>query len=190
MPWPKTPRMVETHPQRDQILEDLLAGKSLASISRQYGISSSALCRYRSKVVAPKLAEVSKLASVAKTLQSVADSPQHEYSISVPNIEPIRATSAVLAADPFIRAIDRINSDRARIKGKAEADDKYSDWASLDRNDLSALELAAKLSGRLDSGAREQLQVAIVINGLPPASADADVIDLEPIEDDMVEIGR
>ena len=77
-------------------------------------------------------------------LQQVAQSAV-DQTVAVNNL-----TRAQLQSDPFITRIEQLRSDRERIKQATEDAKDFKAWSSLDRNDLTELELHARLAGRLD----------------------------------------
>lgn len=103
----------------------------------------------RAELVSPE-ARATVAATVASALQReglLIPQAKRNQTIAIAKA----ATEAALSADPFIAHVSKGNARRERWMDKAETDEDYRALAALDRNDISALELHARLANRLDS---------------------------------------
>ncbi len=137
--------ILESHPQRQKIINALVAGSTLAQIVAWAvpKVTESAICRWRQKISRESASTIQS----AQDILSTKDSPSDELLGGIAT----RVAMAV-AVDPFLLAVQELRQDRARIKGKAEDTGDLRTWVAADRNDLTSLELHAKLAGRLDAG--------------------------------------
>lgn len=166
---------IDAHPERKKLLDMLLSGVSCREVARVAGLSHTAVANYKRKVVKPAMLTAVKL----RTSQEVQPESVQQAR------ETGELTRAVIAADPILARVAAIDADRARIKAAAEGKEDYRAWSALDRNDLSAIELHAKLTGRLVEHQAPTTQVVIVVPDRsqaqqPAAADDLEVIDLGP----------
>jgi hypothetical protein len=163
------------------VVDGLLAGKSLRELGKLAGVSHTVVRRYKRTVVAPAL-----LAS-RKVIESQAVTQPITQQIS----ETAALTRALSVGDPIISRLQKRSEERAEVLDAARKDGEYGAYASLDRNELSTIELEARLAGRLDSGSKTQVNV-MVFSGMPPDWAGSmgdnrsqggqdDVIDIESV---------
>ena len=148
---------LESHPQRDRIVDAIVAGRSLNEIVKwaSPAVTAMALSRYKRKALAVTQRHISQ----AQTAILNNDNGLTEVDAKA----VMRATLAA-SVDPFIaRALAQ---DRRRaswmddLEQQPEAVD-YRTLAALDRNDIAAQEYHAKLAGRLQD-ASSTTQVMIV----------------------------
>ena len=168
---------LESHPQRQRIINAILAGSSLRQIAAwaEPKVTESAICRWKQKAAA----------TFRNTRAEIADAVTNSLAYNdantpiAPNSEVIRAATQaalVAASDPFLLAAEKQAKRRSRWMDEIETAGDYSDngpdyatLAKLDRNDQTGLELHARLAGRLDTGTHNTVNVAIVC----PTQADA-----------------
>jgi hypothetical protein len=166
---------------KQQVVDAILAGKSLRQVASLAGVSHVTVKDYRDKVVAPAV----------EAARQIQQSKSVATNLSIRATETAALTQTLAAADPIIAEIQRIRSERLEVQSEARADGEYGAWASMDRNNLSAIELEARLAGRLDSGSKTQVNV-MVFSGMPPDWATGhgdnrsqgsqdDVIDIESV---------
>jgi hypothetical protein len=139
------PSVIDKLPEADRkkVIDALLAQKPLRDIAKAAGCSHTAVQNYRDRVLRPALETARKVNAIT----AVANSPIDAES------DAQRLTRARLATDPFVERVQVLENERARVKGLAEAAGDLRTWAALDRNDITALELHARLERRLDGGA-------------------------------------
>lgn len=137
---------IDRHPQREQIIRDILANKPYRDISAtlQPPIHYTTLQRYARSVIRPTMEGAQVL---AKSLQALAKNGM-ETPVA---LDPQHATQVALAADPFIARVEQLRAERAEVKQQARSGGDLRTFAALDRNDLTELELHARLANRLDS---------------------------------------
>lgn len=171
----------KTHPLRERIDEALLSGMHYRAVSNaewlKPKLSTTSIFNYWKKVIQPRLGANTNIVKALRDgglLNGTAS--VHAVGTALQSV-----TQAQLAADPYISRMAQQDSERLRIKGLAEAKEDYRTWAALDKNDLSATELHARLTGRLDSSAGTTTNNVMVFmpSGQIPT---AEVIDVQPIE--------
>jgi hypothetical protein len=157
---------VEQHPQFQQILDWIAAGKDCESIAGklQPPLHSTTIWRYkRNKLQAAMqgpASVISDLAAKGLLRQDIQPAQALQAAVS--------AGAAALAADPLI---SRIQQHRAIVDAKiSEAGAQGA--ASLISADLKGLELEARLTGRLDSTAGAQ-SLTVVCGDIHVHQADA-----------------
>jgi hypothetical protein len=154
--------VIDSHPQRQKIIDAMLNGRTLRDIASSVSpaVSVAALHRYRSGKVAPAL----KNAAFATKVLSGTDLVDPKHGVSPELEKVVSETSAALAADPFISRVLELRGDRQKVKDLALAGEKpdLKAWVSADRNDLTELELHARLAGRLDSAPKTVNNIAFV----------------------------
>jgi hypothetical protein len=162
---------IETHPQRQKIIDAIISGQGCDTIARNAKprLNKVTVWRYAKNVVKPAL---EKAAAGAKVL-AAADLQLPPPNGITENQGAIDATRAVIAADPILSRMEQRRLDRERLLKTAEDSADLRGWAAIDRNDISATELEARLTGRLDSQPTGG-QVAVVVlpvAGLPGPAA-------------------
>jgi hypothetical protein len=181
---------IDTHPQRDKILEALLNNESPQSIAKWINppINHTSIWRYRRNRIEPKLKQA---AETAKTLQQNALLAARA-SVAVPDDVIRDAAYASVAADPIM----------SRVLAKYQRyDDMYAKtvdpqgFSSIDRAETQALTLHANLTGRLQQAGPSTV-VQIVFGQFPQNPnenacnrdatdctdvAPGDVIDISPV---------
>lgn len=159
------------HPQRQEIETDLLKGESCVSIAKKYGLSSSAVDRYRRKVLSSqlKLADIKNIDDIMarlnnyldlaeqgmESLQEMLDDPDRPGLLSfVPHVKDIEVIYLAEEDDKVVKKktslqelLDRVNErytvQEMKYSGKdpRELLAKYMEIAS------KQLELLAKAKG-------------------------------------------
>jgi hypothetical protein len=169
---------IETHPQRNQIVEGLLSGRSYREIGESVTprVSAMALHRYKAKRIGPTLDGAGVL---SKALQTLAQANGQD---AVP-LDPKAVTQAALLADPLLARIARHQQTIDGSILEAQADKDGRTIASLIGTDLKGLELHARLTGRLESqqGPSVAIQIVCPAQGNAPtvtASDDGVTIDI------------
>lgn len=61
--------VIDRHPKRDEIIDALLAGKSLRQVGQMAGISATAVQHYKNNILMPSLEKAGKLAKIEKITQ-------------------------------------------------------------------------------------------------------------------------
>jgi hypothetical protein len=164
---------IEGHPEHRKIIDAILAGKPVRVIAASVTppVSYMAVQRYRSKVVAPALANSATLSKVL-----TAQGFNAVETLSTPNVTDV--TRAALQADPILQ---RIAAHRQTVDSKI-IEAQPAGAAALISADLRGLELEARLTGRLDSAApTTQINIVgpITIDQRHlPADYSGEVIDL------------
>jgi hypothetical protein len=162
---------IETHPQRQKIIDAIISGQGCDTIARNAKprLNKVTVWRYAKNVVKPAL---EKAAAGAKVL-AAADLQLPPPNGITENQGAIDATRAVIAADPFVSRIQKQYDhldEGYRLAREARDPRAIAAVASADSR---ANELHAKLEGRLDSQPTGS-QVAVVVlpvAGLPGPAA-------------------
>jgi hypothetical protein len=154
-----TPRqrlsIVERHPQYDEIIRAMAANETDSSIGARIKpqLDRTTLWRFRKDKLQERLQRAAQgPATVVQALQEqglLRDTGDISRAVKA----VVAATSAVCGADPFVARIEAGYAARSRIKDLAEQKGDLKAWAAVDRNDITALELHARLERRLDAGA-------------------------------------
>jgi transcriptional regulator with XRE-family HTH domain len=170
-PAGRQPPVIETLPplQKKKVLDAILAGQSLRKVAKLAGVSHTVIADYKRRVVYPALKTAAKIQEVQGIPETGGEIIQESANL----------TRAVIAADPILSRMEQRRLDRERLLKTAEDSADLRGWAAIDRNDISATELEARLTGRLDSQPTGG-QVAVVVlpvAGLPgPAAPVAQVL--------------
>lgn len=159
---------VETHPQRQEIIDCLLAGESGKKIAERLNpkLSHVSIYKFRNQVIKPRLQAARNAA------KQLSQNPEAIAAVtSAVNTRVL--TEALEAAKPLI---SRIAQHRATVDARIEnASDKVV--AGLISADLKGLELEARLTGLLDGGAHVSVNNVAVL--LSPKCEDAEQIAIE-----------
>jgi hypothetical protein len=179
---------VETHPQRQDILNWLDAGEDAAAIARKLRpkLHSTTIWRYQRK-------ERSRALDAAKIPSSVVSALEQRGLLKdgaeVSQIAQVIANAAEtqLAADPYLaRIAEHRKTIDASLKDASTAKDGRT-VAALVGVDLKGLELDARLTNRLDSAAAGNQTIVIVT---PAVSIQAQPSGPEPMVIDVTPSGR
>jgi hypothetical protein len=154
---------------KKQVIDAMLAGMPSREVSRLIQanggpyVSHVAVSGYRKEVLRPAIQTATKLQQLDRVPHDSAGMIQQTAEV----------TRAVIAADPILSRMEQRRLDRERLLKTAEDSADLRGWAAIDRNDISATELEARLTGRLDSQPTGG-QVAVVVlpvAGLPGPAA-------------------
>lgn len=149
----RRPSPVEDHPEFPEIVRALADGLSTYQVSERWKISQSTVSRYRAKRLDPAILEAIRRKNrgqinPAKPTTSELIAPEAEGAIAA-GME--RATRRDLPGD---MVLDRMTSKLSRygkwFSGAEKARD-FKSLAALDGAESRAIELFARLTGRLDS---------------------------------------
>lgn len=168
---------LESHRQRQQIIDALVADTPYRQISAWTDppVTIATLSRYKQHAVA-----VTREAVIAAK-RAIANSDNGLDGVST---QAVTKAVMTVAADPFLSAVADLKADRARIKGKAEDAGDLRTWVAADRNDLTALELHARLANRLDT----QAPATNIMIVCPAGAQTAPAVAIEP-DDVVIDIG-
>lgn len=146
-------------------------------------VSQAAICRFKLSVSRKTQAAVAK----AKTAIAYRD-----MGLDADSAQAVARAALTVATDPFLFAVEQLRIDRQRIKGKAETADDLRAWVAADRNDLTALELHARLAGRLDAAPTGERNTFVLVPIAVPCLAQpaAPAIDAEWREVTPDEVGN
>jgi hypothetical protein len=153
---------VEGHPHKEKIVEMILANVSLRKIADIVTppLSIMALHRYKQKILKPAIVNA---ANLSKVLSRQGIDPKEVLTSPESCATVTEAVQAAVKADPFLTHVQKSLERRERWMQQAEEKNDFRAMAALDRNDISALELHARLAGRLDSAAGGQISINISV---------------------------
>jgi hypothetical protein len=149
------PFAVDAHRDRKLIIDALVAGRSACSVAKAFGISPSAVNRYRTLVILPAIA------------QSQPSPDQHPIPAPFTHLSTIPSSTPAPTKIPDSTAIASQREDltrtspvRSRLeslwsrtdRGLDKLEDKPSDLAPLINAGTRQVELLAKLTGELQAG--------------------------------------
>lgn len=113
---------IEDHPQRDEIEKALYSGGTYREISNKYGVSKSAIERYKREKV-PKAVQVAKQTAVAETGQSILDEVRKLRSVCdkiiTETMESGRQHITIQAIDKFAKLLEL----QAKLEGQLSEGD-------------------------------------------------------------------
>lgn len=174
---------VDNHPQRQQIIDRLLAGEGCRKIATSVipPLSHTAVYNYRNCKLSPAL---NGAVGLAKSLQSLqhgmtpsAESQQREVMQVASQV-----ASLAMAADPLL---SRIGRRQEQIDNAIAQASDGKEVAALVNADYRGIELHAKLTGRLES-AQNVTNIMVVCSAgqAPPAEPEyeGETIDLRPVK--------
>lgn len=157
---------VEKHPQRQQIIDDIISGKPLVQIAAKLDppLHFATISRYRTKVLGVATRKMHGKSATTKALK--------EFGQAVASEDGENDVKKALR-DELQMSCKRLNERRERWIQDAERVAVYDDsgaavgskmdhraLSSYDRNDLSSIELQAKLAGILQETANHVQIVA------------------------------
>ena len=165
------PNLIDTHPERKEIIAAILAKTPIPQIAAKYGVSDYALYRYKQKDLPDSVLK----ATAALVGRQLSKQRQEEAK----------------DLDPFIDTALRLQNRLEKIADKAESD---SDWKATVMSLREARETnkyQAELAGRLNApGSGSDPKVIIIpMIGMPPVAAqpiqaqDVEFRSLGPTED-------
>jgi hypothetical protein len=137
---------LESHPQRQKIIDDLVSGKTYRQVARQTDppISTAAISRFASRI------KRDTAASIRAAKNAIA---HNDMGLGADVNQAVTRAAALVASDPFLSRAIKSDARRERWMKSAESEADYRALAALDRNDLSAQEYQARLTGRLEAPA-------------------------------------
>jgi uncharacterized protein YdcH (DUF465 family) len=148
------------HPQRERIIEALVAGESSYSVAQwcKPTVHPTTIWRFRRNCIAPKLSQVEQF---AKSLQdNILQSANGNATVNPAVIQ--NAVSALAVADPLLNRVNRKYERYDDMIAKAQKANDFGGFSAVDRAETQALRLHAELTGRLQS-AQPTTLVQIVI---------------------------
>lgn len=157
---------IESHPQRQKIIDALVQGQTLHQIAAwaEPKVTESAICRWRRKITL----QTANAIDHAKALIANSDSSNSALTNQAAN-----RAAMIAATDPFLSRVLELRRERAEVKGEARSEGDLRAFAALDRNDLSELELEARLTGRLEGPAAGTTTIYITMAAAPPSATPA-----------------
>jgi hypothetical protein len=173
---------IDKHPQKQRIIDGLLAGESLRKIAASVtpSVSHVVIQRYRKSVVAPALNNASVLTRVLHQ-NGLLDPVEGEAPEAV---QAKQLTSLALTSDPILARIAKHQATLDDSIIDARADKDARGVASLVGTDLKGLELHCRLTGRLDASTGPTVAIQIVCPaGSEPRISSEDggvVLDITP----------
>lgn len=165
--------LVDRHPQRQQIREDILSGKSLRSVAATLNppLHHATLARYRIQLLGVASKNMRGSNDKALEIRAIADSHRDSDGISALQ-ERVRTELQQVAEAQEERRLRWIsNAEQQTEDGQLN----HRALSSHDRNLLASLELRAKLAGVLNDGTQTNtnVQVCVMMPGGTTSSTDA-----------------
>jgi hypothetical protein len=148
------PNLIDTHPDRREIIAAILAKTPIPQIAAKYGVSDYAIYRYKNK----DMPESVRRAAQALVGRQLSKQRQEEMK----------------DLDPFIDTAIRYQKRFEKIADKAENGSDYKAAVMSLREGLGANEYHARLAGRLDTAPTVNHNTIVVMpSSLAPAAAPA-----------------
>lgn len=170
---------VEKHPQRQEIIDGILAGNTLQHIARklQPKLHNSTLCRYRQVLLKSATRTMSARGATASVLKDLAQSAGGQ-SVSPDGLREQLQGSIVKTEQRLDRWIAAAESETDPETGEARFNHRALGLHT--RNGLSAIELRAKLAGLLQDSANVSvsLNIGIVAGNSDPLEHLPEAIDI------------
>lgn len=162
---------------RQKIDTALEMGQSLRAVAEIAGCSHTVIDDYKRNIFIPARETAAKLLASQPTASDITAQASSSVAIA-------EATGAVIAADPYLTRMRAREVARQRVLDAAEDREDFRAWSALDRNDLSAIELEARLTGRLDSHppAAGTTTVILMPIGSMPAAPQPQQIEAQDVE--------
>jgi hypothetical protein len=173
---------VEDHPQRQAIIDALLAGESIRTVASRCvpPVSPASVQRYRAKVLKPamriaraKLQQVQQLGSNAQSpveLSRLQADLNHRANHAAQRIEN--------AAGPLLDRLAKKAHRREEWFTIARAKQDTRGFAALDSVDSRDIELEAKLTGAIQTGESININVLVAV---PAASTPKPMQSSQPV---------
>lgn len=165
----------ESHPQRQKIIDMLLAGHSLklVSLSINPKLSRMSILRFKRTIVVPALKRAASVTAPVVSVTPVTSNADQNDLVT-------REASADLRLSPAVALAQKRFSMFDRTIPIAEQDKDFRGLASLANAERGSIELFARLTGELrDEGRDLNIQVNLVIpqgHEIPQKSLDSGVI--------------
>jgi hypothetical protein len=178
---------VDTHPQRDAIIRDMLEGKPMASIAHwvKPPVSRATLSRYRLKVLATAIEPLRSRGAISRSIKDVGS----VMGLSG-DVDAGRANVVEQARTSITKTLEGLSTRRFGwmsdaeekplldalgmpiiINGKPLTNLDHRALAAHDRNTISALDLQAKIAGAYAEGTTNVSVTNVV---MIPAGRDPD----------------
>ncbi len=171
--------VLDTHPDREKLVEAILAGESLREVARRANVSHTAVQNYVRRVVRPAVR--SPRAAVNLLKERPESSVSIEQVRQTVNIAKDAASQSAIV--PVMEKIARREARREALLSDAAESKDFRGYASLDSCEYRDLELECRLRGLLDSGPTHQTNIMIVCAGADEQPAETGfAIDLQPAD--------
>jgi hypothetical protein len=169
---------VEKHPQRQEIIDGILAGKQLTLIAKglQPRLHFTTIGRYRQVLLKGVTASMHGKGATSSALKELAES-SGSHSTPSESLREQLQRSIVRTETRLDRWIQAAESETDPETGETRFNHRALGLHT--RNGLSAIELRAKLAGLLQESANVSMQLAIGIMVGTRESEPAEVIDIE-----------
>ncbi len=175
---------VESHPQKQEIIDSLLSGKTLKQIAVTLSppLSVMALCRYRKAIIRPTLQKAVAVTTINRRLVANTKTMQAHGLADIPDE---LATSAVRETSELLRNAPLVEPYLSRIRKHQETIDEAVDFAcqnedprtvaALLATDYKGMEFHARLCGVSLDGAQApagaNINLAVMVS-VPRATVD------------------
>lgn len=154
--------IIDKHPQKQQIIDAILARKSLRDIAATTNppVSFHAIQRYKNGIVIPALKIAPKIMEERNLLEK-----RQKYVTEL--TATAEATKAVMRADPILEGIKRRRELSSDLIEKAAALNNFNAFATVCNATNATDRLEAELTGRLaqPAGGTTVNQLVVVIPG-------------------------
>lgn len=150
---------VDTHPQREKIIQALLDNEPPKKIAKWVNppISHVSIWRYRTRKVKPVLERAVKTAKLLQT----ANVPLKDDKPTDTGIAAIDLARDALTDDPLLSRVLMKYRRYDRWFDEAERQNNFAALANIDRAETGALTLHGNLSGRLQAPNGSAIQIVI-----------------------------
>lgn len=171
----------EKHPQRQEIIDAILAGEALRSIAKRVvpPMNHTTLSRFKLQILTPAVSTLRGTSSKYSELQGLALATGMKQT----RLDPASAVDLMVKQSVHASIDKRIQRREAWIKSawNGGTDPDHRALSAHDRNEFTDLELTARLAGLLQTGAPGETTVNIAV--MVPAAA-------EVPEARVIEIGK
>ena len=161
--------VIDSHPQRKEIIDAILAGGTLRGVADRFGVSGMAIHRFKKNVIAPAILRTplspNVLGNRPDALQAVAD---------VQASRNVAQEEARLA--PIIERLRKREARREALLSEAAEAKDFRGFASLDTCEHRDIELECRLAGLLDgpsTGSTTINQTVVLIPAMPDMQSQA-----------------
>jgi hypothetical protein len=178
---------IDTHPQREKIIQALLDNEPPKKIAKWVNppISHVSIWRYRSTRLKPVL---KRAVNTAKLLQS-ANVPLSDGKPTAEGVKAIELAKDALVDDPLLSRVTAKYERYDRWYSQAEETKDFGALASIDRAETTALSFHAELTGRLQGATSGTLvQIVIGVLGENAEQKRENMRDTEGVTDVVVDI--
>jgi hypothetical protein len=171
MPGRQSTAVIDALPPslRDEIIGDILAGKSMSLIGNRIGLTKQAVAAYRTRTLIPALAKANSLLPPPKTTKKKALAA-HEKAVT-------NTTKQIVAASPFRERLETLWKRTDRAMNRSEKNDDLQLPALLNQAHKN-LELLGRVTGELEPQSAS-VAIQIVIPAMPaPTMPEPETIDI------------